>query len=301
MVRIALASWWTNDLSNTLSNSVLRKLHPRKLPREQRERRARDLKALGWSFSQITRELKVSKTTAWSDVMGKPMRSTPRVASEEKVTQIGGGRLPLHFSSWKQETLLFNAKWGPQDWAAALRRGRMGRIFIGNAGTLSEVLSGSQEASLAGFATSREIRLSEMRQWLERCASGTTWPGVKIDVLARPNILKLRVWPAGSYWYSEKLDKTRADHARLERLGRQRPTVELITPTPLDIQPDSKIEVSADTPRLCSLHGKHCWPRIEWLFEGDPSQEVINPAHRRALAINKTLEHLLASSDAKPS
>ncbi len=143
-----------------------------------------------------------------------------------------------------------------------------------------------------GFVASRKLVPAELRMWLTRCADGDVYPGPKVDVLARPTTLELRIWPPGSRWYSQLEDELRGDFARLEEVARHRPTMEILTPTPLAIQPDGTVEELEADATLCPFHGKYCWAYLTWLGEGVLPPEFHELANRRASAINEAIQRI---------
>ncbi len=242
MIRTRLPSWWTENLSHIRADYVLNEIHPRRLSREKRKRLARELRGRGWSYAQIGRELKVVKSTAWHYVNGYPVAPTARGDAVEEVKRVGGASLTLHLPLGVQDTLLHDAEERSEEWAAPLYRDGAGRIFVGGASTILEMLSTRSGNRLVGFVASERLSPPALKMWLETCAAGAVWPGPKVDILARPNTLELRTWPPGARWYSLVLDKSGGDPDRLEVVARQRPTREILSPTPLVIHPNGTVK-----------------------------------------------------------
>ena len=166
--------------------------------------------------------------------------------------------------------MLHDAEERSEEWAAPLYRDGAGRIFVGRASTILEVLSPKSGDPLVGLVVSERLSSPALKMWLETCAAGEVWPGPKVDILARPNTLELRTWPPGARWYSLVLGKSGGDPDRLEEVARQRPTREILTPTPLTIHPGGRVEERELPEAEASL--------------------------RRARALNEALERLAAIS-----
>ncbi len=242
MIRTRLPSWWTENLSHIRAAYVLNEIHPRRLSREKRKRLARELRSRGWSYAQIGQELKVVKSTAWHYVNGYPVPPTAKGDAVEKVKHVGGASLTLHLPLGVQNTLLHDAQERSEEWAAPLYRDGAGRIFVGGPSTILEMLSTESGNRLVGFVASARLSPPGLKMWLVRCAAGAAWPGPKVDILALPNTLELRVWPPGSRWYSLVLDESGGDPARLEVVAEGRLPREILSPTPLVIHPVGTVE-----------------------------------------------------------
>jgi hypothetical protein len=267
MLRTGLSSWWTEELSHILAEHVVEGIHPRRLPKERREQLARDLRAKGWSYAQIGRELKVAKTTAFYYVNGYPEKETGTRAKARNLKHLGGGSLTIWLPTGVQHSLLWFACNTKDDWGAALYRNEKGEVSVDKAGPISDVLLGPSNNETVGFAISRELTEKEVETWLRMCSDGQTWSGTKIEITAKPSHLQLRTWPSGSHWYSEVLDDNEMNPSRLVTIAQQRPTVEILSTVPLVIENDGELQKYKEN--FCKFHGEMCWLRIRWLGEGD--------------------------------
>lgn len=246
MLQTGLASWWIEELSHIMADQVLDTVHPRRLPKEKRIQIARDLFARGWSYSQIGRELKVAKTTAWHYVNGHPPRASTRNDTSDQIRRVGRESLTLHFSESEQRPLwnllkyFSNAK--KREWAAPLCRLEDGTMFSGAVVTLTDFFSIEVQEPVVGLAMPRRMNIDELQKWLSICATGVTWAGPKVEILVRSNTLELRTWPEGSQWYSEVLVEIEGKPSRLEVVARQRPAFEVLTPCTLTISANGEVE-----------------------------------------------------------
>ena len=240
MFPTGLASFWTEGISHIMSDSVLDSVHPRRYSKEKKRQIARDLRARGWSYSRIARELGIAKSTAYYWVKGYPKKMST-TDTDKRVEHLGEESFTLCFPEQAQQFLLQVRMLSREEWAFFLYC-EQGRIFIGDLTTVSEILSAKPTKQLVGFASSRKLSKEELRRWLEQCSVGVPWPGPKVEVFVRPNTLDVRTWPSGSHWYDQVLLETEGKPDRLEIVAKERPMSEILTPKNLLIGSDGTVE-----------------------------------------------------------
>jgi hypothetical protein len=271
MLRTGLASWWTEELSHILAEHVTEGIHPRRLPREKREQLARDLRSKGWSYAKIGKELKVAKTTAWYYVKGYPQKEVGTRVKDTDTKRVGGETLVLRLPTGVQHSLLWYARKAEEDWGVPLRRDEKGEVCSDRARPIPVLIREMPKNELVGFAMSRELTEREIETWLKMCSDGNIWPGIKVDIRAKPSHLQLRTWPSGSHWFSEVLYGAEKTSLQLKTIAEQRPVFEILTPVPLMINSDGGLQKYEED--FCQFHGEMCWLRIRWLGEEGGSED----------------------------
>ncbi|MFQ5848727.1 MAG: ATP-binding protein [Candidatus Methylomirabilales bacterium] len=241
LLRTELASWWTEDLSNSMANLPPERLHPRRLPKEERKRLAREMRGRGYTYAQIGERLKMPKSTTWYFVNGYPTPPSKRRERERDVDRVGGASLTLSFPRRTQRSLMQLAELRSGTWIVPLLRAARGNVILGKMIAKDEGFLALEGPEVVGFATPHRWGPGEIQGWLQHCARGGLWPGVKLNVIAMPRVLEVRTWPEGAQWHAEAFARADGTESRLLAVYQHRPVLEIVAPTTLEISRDGSM------------------------------------------------------------